>query len=59
VALQGALPRLVMAYAPGMAWAYFLYTALRVESPWSYSLGTSMGQTLAHSPQEVHLSISM
>ena len=59
VALQGAVPRLLMAYAPGMAWAYCLNAALRWERPSSYSLDGSMGQTLAHSPQLVHLERSM
>ena len=52
---QGAFPRLVMAYPPGMAWGYLLKAALRLDKPSSYSLGSSMGQTLLHSPQLVHL----
>ncbi len=42
-----------------MAWAYCLNAARRVESPSSYSLGSGTGQTLAHSPQLVHLAGSM
>ncbi len=54
MALQGAVPRLLMAKAPGMAWGYFLKTALRVDRPLSCSFGTSIGQTFVHSPQLVH-----
>jgi hypothetical protein len=55
VALQGAVPRLVMPNAPGIACGYCLKIALRSERPSSYSLERVMGQTFAHSPQLVHL----
>ena len=58
VALQGAVPRLEIPYPPGMACSYCLKTAFRFASPWLCSLGVSTGQTLAHSPQEVHFNKS-
>ena len=52
--MHGAVPLLLIAKAPGIAWGYFLKMAFRTESPWSYSFETSMGQTFVHSPQLVH-----
>jgi len=45
--------------APGIACSYCLKIALRRASPWLCSLGTSTGQTLAHSPHDVHFDISI
>jgi hypothetical protein len=52
--LHGAVPLLLIPYAPGIAWAYCLNMAFLFERPLSYSLGSSIGQTLAQSPQLVH-----